>query len=171
MYKAALVFGRAEGVWGEIEEAKRLYAFDLTVAVGSAGVDYPGHIDCWVTYHANKFPQWVQKRETRKRPAAGALWTARSGLRYKPTLHVNKVDGCEGADSGLIGVVVAMRMARKVVLAGIPMDPERGQYDSPGSYWDEGLRHRDTWLKFLPEMRGRVTSMSGWTKEILNGGQ
>jgi len=169
MFDHALVFGRADGVWAEIEAAKRQHVFDVVVAVGSVGIDYPGHIDCWVTYHANRFPQWVKKREAKQRPPAKQYWTARSTLKYKPIFRINQIE-CYGGDSGLIGTLVALRLARRVTLAGIPMDPERGQYDSAESRWDEALNHRAAWERHLPELKGRVTSMSGWTKQLLNGG-
>lgn len=165
MYEHALVFGRASGVWEEIKAAKKLFQFDLIVAVGSVGIYYPESIHCWVSYHANRFPEWISLRTRAGHPPADSFWTSRSGLRYKPVIKMQHVE-CYGADSGLIGVVVALQQAKHVVLAGIPLEPERGQFDTPAR-WDEALNHRKHWQKRLPELQDKVFSMSGWTQQLL----
>lgn len=169
--KTALVFGRANGVWGEIAHTLEIAgSFDEVFAVGSAGVDYPGPFKHWVTFHPSSFPIWIEKRSFKGYPPATYYWTnarprkmTQSGWPI-PLQFVS----CQGGSSGLVAVHVALDEceADRVVLAGIPMDPERGQYDS-NVPWDEALKHRGAWEMAVDKLRGRVKSMSGWTQQLL----
>lgn len=68
--------------------------------------------------------------------------------------------------SGLYAVGLALFLgAERVVLAGCPMD-------TGTHYYDTGVLnplddHRNVWRDMLPTLRGRVTSLSGWTRELL----
>jgi hypothetical protein len=58
-----------------------------------------------------------------------------------------------------------LRGAERIVLAGCPID-------DTGHYWDakRPLQYdgfRGAWLRALPQIKGRVFSMSGWTRELL----
>lgn len=168
MHECALVFGRAVGVWDEVKAAKRLCNFDLVIAVGSAGVDYPTHIDHWVTFHVDLFRHWCELRAKAGRSRVESFWTA--NYRGSP-LHPNynwplkRVD-CNGGSSGLIGTMVGLKLAKRVVIAGIPMDPNRNQYDK-NAPWTEAMKHRKAWETYLPQLKDRVRSMSGWTQTLL----
>lgn len=166
----ALVIGAAGGVWEEIEAAKQLCQFDVIVAVKRIGYDYPHHIDHWVSFHAALFPDWIALRRRKGYPDVPYYWTStyRGNARYGNEAYGVKLNliKCEGGSSGLIGAMVGLRYAHRVVLAAIPMDPERGHYNKEGS-WREAVKHRKSWEDALPELQGRVRSMSGWTKELL----
>lgn len=163
----ALVFGRAVGVWDEMVQAQAFASFDTIIGVGSASADYPGHLDCIVSFHVELIGTWVALRHKRGYPPARRLVTCqRRGLRmyYKDIETVQ----CEGGSSGLIATFAGLDLykADHVVLAGVPMDPDKGQYDTK-QRWREAIKHRTAWNTNLPKLQGKVKSMSGWTQQLL----
>lgn len=170
--RRALVFGRAKGVWDEVEAAKLLCSYDYVIAVGSAGLDYSGHIDCWVTYHASLFPDWAKRRERKGFNQARLFVSVGSPPRYRRGLEVFPVTyvRCQGGSSGLIATIAALDVfkAERVVLAGIPMEADRGQYDT-NAPWREANKHRAAWEAHTERLLGKVRSMSGWTQKLLGG--
>lgn len=178
--KTALIFGRAVGVWDEIDAALRLGSYDHVIGIGSAAVDYPGEFDCWVSFHANMFSHWIEKRGRRGFPAAKRFFSnTHKGMpvparlarpEFYPGLAVEYVF-CEGGSSGLIAVMAALKKlkAERVVLAGVPMDIERAGYDRVDTPWAEAIMHRQGWTMVEAELQGSVRSMSGWTQKFLGG--
>lgn len=168
-FRTAVIFGRAKGVWDELRAAQQLCDFDLTIAIGSAGVDYPGHIDAWVSFHAELFEFWCVRRARLGYSEVKSFWSnvqpgRRTGVRDK--VPANRVE-CDGGSSGLIGVMVALQLGCKgIVLAGIPMERGRGQYDTEAS-WTDAEQYHEAWIENLAKMRGKVKSMSGWTASLL----
>ena len=70
--------------------------------------------------------------------------------------------------SGLyaVGWILRSRPTALVYLAGVPID------DTPHFYDDKGLgdslsSYQHFWQEALPRLRGKVFSMSGWTRELL----
>jgi hypothetical protein len=170
VYKYALVIGCANGVWDEVEHAKRLYPIDCYIAINHVGVHYE-RVDHWVSFHVELFPHWVGLRKANKLPPVKSFWTSTytgSQLRrsFIEDLEIQRIR-CEGGSSGLIGVMVGLKLAEKVVLVGIPLEPNQDHFHKSGA-WDEALLYRQAWLDYLPQLKGRVRSMSGWTQEILN---
>lgn len=165
----ALVIGAAAGVWEEIEAAKALAQFDIIVAVKRIGIEYPGEIDHWVSFHPEMFTgeDWLNKRRAKGFPYAKNYWASiyKGGIRLNISFPPLQYVKCSGGASGLIGVRVARRFASKVVLAGIPMVAERGHFNKQGP-WKEADTHRDAWVKAI-ELQDHVKSMSGWTAELL----
>lgn len=173
--KRALIFGRAQGVWDEVAAAHKLGAYDFIVGVGSAAVDYPNEIDDWVSFHSTLFPHWLGERAKKGFPPPRRLWSNKyTGShvieRLAPGMPPLSYVWCEGGSSGRIAVEVAQHRlhCERIVLAGIPMDQERGQYDSTKP-WTEAAAHREPWVRDVEKMRGIVRSMSGWTQTLLGG--
>lgn len=166
----ALVFGRAKGVWDEIVDFRRKHARgdEVVIAVGRAGQDYPGRIDHWVSFHAELFDKWTTYRQARGFPNLTMYWTALASGRSRAAecagYKINSVQ-CNGGSSGLIGIRVAQHLGLKVVLCGIPMEPEAAHYDENGQ-WNEALVHQKIWEKHAPELKPWVRSMSGWTQRV-----
>jgi len=168
MLNCALVIGSAGGVWEEVAEAKRLYCFDCIIAINSAGVSYPDAFDHWVSYHIDLFPHWIDLRKKAGYPDVTSFWSSvfrGATIHHKTKFPVQRIP-CNGGSSGLIATLVGLKLCQSVVLTGVPLDPNRAHFDLPGS-WDEAILHRKAWETYLPELKGRVTSMSGWTKELL----
>ncbi len=176
--RRALIFGRAQGVWDEIAEAHKLGAYDFIIGVGSAAVDYPHEFDDWVSFHATLFPHWLVQREHKRLPMPRRLWSSlhhrniQVKERLGPGLPSVTYIHCDGGSSGYIAVEVARtkHLCERIVLCGIPMDPERAQYDSnDGRPWQEALKHRKVWEANAAQMQGIVRSVSGWTQQLLGG--
>jgi hypothetical protein len=101
-------------------------------------------------------------------PFEGLTWCQR----LHPDTHVDVVPARldQSGSSGLFAVRIALDVlkARRVVLAGMPMD------DSPHVY-DAGRRSGPSFVPYRPEWRraardefgGRVRSLSGWTADLL----
>ena len=167
---SALVIGRANGVWQEVNEAVLKFGpFYQTIAINSAGCDCIIPFGHWVSFHADLFPLWITKRKALGKSVEGiTFWTNSHGRKrtsVEKELDVRQVFWTDGGSSGMIAVRVALGLgAERVVLAGVPLDPERGHYNMPGQ-WDEALIHRKAWEKCLIELAPTVRSMSGWTRE------
>jgi hypothetical protein len=72
--------------------------------------------------------------------------------------------------SGLYAVGLAFFMgAQSVKLAGVPMDLSPHFYGDEGSWRADAMGHRKAWVKARDLLYGRVRSMSGWTRDFLNG--
>ena len=56
--------------------------------------------------------------------------------------------------------------AAKVIVAGAPIDDSPHYYPGPGIGHDLAA-YRDPWRQCLDTIRGRVFSLSGWTRELL----
>lgn len=167
----AIVFGRAKGVWDEMAEFRRRFVScgdEVVIAVGKAGQDYPGRIDHWVSFHAELFEKWTTRRRHSNFPCISTYWTALARGRSRAAecngFKINQVV-CEGGSSGLIGVRVAQAIGCKIVLCGIPMEPEAAHYDEANP-WNEALVHRKIWEQHIPELKDVVRSCSGWTQQV-----
>jgi hypothetical protein len=165
----ALIFGRGRGVWDEMVAARQIGYFDIVIAVGKAACDYPGFLDHWVSFHAELFDKWSARRKELFFPMQGiTFWTSRyqgkARAIYANGFKINEVRQ-EGGSSGLIAVKVAQALgARRIVLAGIPMEESFGHYDEVGA-WDEARTHRAIWEKEAHLLQENVRSMSGWTQQ------
>lgn len=168
----AIVFGRAKGVWDEMAEFRRKFApcgHEVVIAVGRAGTEYPGAVDHWVSFHAELFETWTIRRRRLNYPRVDSFWTALAAGRSRAAecegykiQHVT----CDGGSSGLIGVRVGQAVhCKKIILCGIPMNPEAEHTDQAG-LWNEALVHRTKWEKVAPELKPFVRSMSGWTRDL-----
>jgi len=168
----ALIMGRAKSVWDEVKAAQALTTFDYTLVTGPIGVDYPGEIDCWVWFHTELFEDFARRRSKKGHPPAKSYWGSKFRGRVRPhgIIPVKYSSWGGGGSSGLIAVMVALDelvpAADRVVLAGIPLTIEGGQYDSD-KVWHEATKHRHSWDLALPKLMGRVRSFSGWTLKLL----
>lgn len=173
--KRALIFGRSRGVWEDMARAQALGDYDLIIGVGSTGVDYPGKMDVWISFHAVFFDHWSQKRAAKGYPPCQEYWSSTHRGRPVPSRMPapdSKIEVryyyFQGGSSGLVATAIALDPlgCDRVVLAGIPMDPEAGQYDTDQP-WTEALKHRQFWERDKDKLLGKVKSMSGWTREFL----
>lgn len=167
----ALVIGRAAGVWDDVKAAHELIAparFDVVVAVNVSGCDYPGEINHWVTFHVASLDKWVQRRLDKGFPLDYDFWTSPSQKHLqKRTIHPLNFIDIEGGSSGFLATFVALKFAQRVVLAGIPMVQEMGQYDT-NKEWLEAKHYRAAWQVKIDKgvLSGtNVRSLSGWTME------
>src|SRR5690606_41623878 len=75
--------------------------------------------------------------------------------------------------SGLLAMIVALDAlgCHRVALCGVPMDNRPHFRESrvhvPGKPWGAARTHRRAIERVLDRLRGRVRSMSGWTRDVL----
>lgn len=167
----ALILGRAAGVWEEYEAAKQLASFDVLIAINKAGRDCPDPIQHWTSFHPDLFPLWLkQRRELGLPDHAAQLWSGiykghpcGSGKIAFPVKYVES----NGGSSGMLAVDVALTglSVDRAVLCGVPLQ-KTARYDD-ATPWTEGEVYRAAWLEKLEFIKGRVRSMSGWTRDLL----
>ena len=154
-----LVVGSAACVWSDLEKFGDQAA--SVIAVNRMIVDYPGKLWGAASFHEDLAAAW--KRES-QRPVTLYCPTAANGVEVVVP-HGN--DRWHGT-SALYAVQIALEFGKadRVVLAGCPLD------DSDHIYQTSNLReyleeYRAGWVAMLPVIRGIVTSLSGWTRELL----
>lgn len=146
-------------MWDDLNEAPEA---DLTVAVNRAAISYDGWIDHWVTLHPEKFAYW--KRLRGSRDSQPILWSRR-----EPNLVDRIVSHSWGGGSGLLAVRVAVEhlQADRVILCGMPLDG--GPHAGEQTPWKDFDLFRPDFKKAANHLRGKVVSMSGWTRELFGG--
>lgn len=166
--KLAFVVGGAQCVWNDLTHVRNLVAEpDIVVAVNDVGTVYPFPLDHWVSYHTSLLVKWVDKRRRNGFPDAKCLWTG--AARPSNSDRNIKVFRESGGSSGYLGTRVALAHAEKVILVGVPLDPEMPHFNDShsGKPWKDGKTYFDRWKDKAPELRGRVRSMSGMTRALL----
>lgn len=162
--KSALLLGGARCLHADMAGALELFTPTLIIACNHAGRDHPGHVDHWVSIHVEQFPRWMKEREALGHAPAGQLWTGghRSAI---PGLDVNRAPNW-GGSSGLVMVTAGLALeCERMVLCGVPLDPEEAHYDDAERWRDAG-NYRRGWTTHADEMNS-VRSCSGWTRKLL----
>ena len=159
----AAVLGGASGVWSDLAALTQIAAPGLVVACNDAGTVYPGRLDGWVTLHAEKLTGWMDRRPAKDFRA----FTIKGHWDHSGGVEI--VRERWAGSSGLYGVQIALEVlgASRVVLCGVPLDPEKGHYFAPGDPWPEAELYRAGFRAALPVIRDQVRSMSGYTRELL----
>lgn len=167
MSSPVLILGSAASLWWDLAELGDWPG--SVMAVNRAGVSYPGRIDHWVSLHPEQLGGFMAERDGFGRAIDCTTWCQRG----HPETRVDVVPQaiCCSGSSGLYAVRIALRIlkARRVVLAGMPMD------DSPHFYDAVGRRSGPSFVPYRPEWRraardefaDRVRSLSGWTSGLL----
>ncbi|MBI9080838.1 MAG: hypothetical protein JEY79_14005 [Pseudodesulfovibrio sp.] len=131
------------------------------MAVNKAGTRLAREIAWWVTYHPVTMlsEAWTDTRYQMGGNNDFTLITHRNNVyfdrRYE---HVEIFQGpSQTGSSTLLGVLFGLDHGyRRIIVAGAPLD---GDYST----------FRDGWIQSSGKLKGRVTSMSGWTKDFLEG--
>lgn len=171
--RRAVVVGRARGALEEYAAACSLCSFDYVLVVGAMLTCFPHRVDHAVSFHVELFDMWAGERARAGLPPAGCYWGARyrgrclgqDATRAAPLRYAD----CVGGSSGFLaaeGVALGALGAEKVVLAGVPMLASAAHEGDPAS-WDEADVYWATWEEHLPQLLGRVRSMSGRTRDVL----
>lgn len=176
---AALVLGGAACVWEDVRQLREMVTgapvpgptgsgTDIewpgpVIAVNDVGSVYLGRIDHWVSLHPWKFATWRPRRSAIGGNENYLTWT-QQGERGMPCDRYCDQRGA--GSSGLLAVRVAEKLgATRIVLCGVPMDPQAHYFDS--APWMEVSRYKAAWEMYAPELREHVRSMSGWTRNLL----
>lgn len=150
-----LVVGSAECVWDDLRHAPE----DIggVIAVNSMIRDYPNPLMIFgASVHFEKARQF-----------------RRDGIPMVCPALQDGVDICydqqpfRRGTSALYAVGFALLIgARQVILAGAPLD-ESPHYNEARNLDAELSCYRDPWQECLKTLRGRVFSLSGWTRDLL----
>lgn len=154
----AVVIGGAACVWDDL---RALGPFEgLVIVVNDMLHSYPHRVDHMATLHPDKLPYWQEKRPG---PKDYETWST------KPHPRVDhRIPNWAAGSSGMLAVVVALDHLKcdEVILCGVPLDPAQSHFFDKKA-WTAAVHHRKAWTKNLDRMRGRVFSVSGWTRELL----
>jgi len=160
----AVVVGGAAAALDELDAARGLCAASgevpTIIAVNDQIARFPDEIIA-VTLHYDRLLYWIKDRAARGYPAPVETWAWWRPPRM-PGLVTHVTAQWDGS-SGLHGVAVALQRGHaKVILAGVPMDAGAGHIAREGP-WVDCERYRKGWIERMPQLIGRVRSMSGWT--------
>lgn len=155
----ALVIGGASCLWDDLAAVGTWDG--MVVACNDAGAVYPHRIDHFATLHPEKLDGWRAERERRGGNLDFTTWSRRN-----PELVDRILEGWSSGSSGMLAVGVALAVgAERVVLCGVPMQATPHFFDP--APWEGVQHHAGAWEARVDELRGRVFSLSGWTRELL----
>lgn len=168
--KLAIILGGAKNVFDDLSKVEALgvdIGSTAIIATNHAGRDWPGPLLAWASFHAELFPSWLAVRRAEGMPEPDTLWTTDRPLGPIPiSIPITGVENWKGS-SGLLAVTVGLHMGfDRLILCGVPMDPDEEHYDRAGRWTDAG-NYRGAWLARRDDMAGKVRSASGWTRTIL----
>jgi len=136
------------------------------MVINDMGTRYSGRVDYWVTLHSEKLNNWRSQRNSN--------WNQNYITIGYPGAKKTELDIVDGGDhwggsSGLYAVKHGLKMGfEHIVLCGVPMDSRPNLFRPNESEWKQAKAFQEGWVTRMPEMIGKVFSMSGWTKEMLN---
>lgn len=165
----ALILGGAECVYEDLQLAIKDFGQpDVVVAVKDIWIEYP-KVDHVATFHIDRIPRELIRRRALGYADPKVIWTYK-GVREPRGIgiEVRKMH-MRGGSSGLLGAFVALQVADRGVLAGIPMNPGMRHYHNRkgGKAWGEARIYTPHWEHNLHFLTDRIKSMSGWTREKL----
>jgi hypothetical protein len=163
-----IALGGARGVWDELREAQALFPDADIGAVNDSGADYRGHLKLFATLHPEKFERWQRFRERKgfNTDYVAVSHKAWAGVRVDLVKQF-LWSGCSGL---YLCQIAAMEFGyQQIILCGMPLTAEPHYFDTEA--WTQATRLRAGWKEAAqqPELKDRIKSMSGWTREYLGG--
>ena len=158
----ALVLGCATSVWEDAEKALTLCKPSCVIVINDMIARWPTPAQHAVTFHPEKMDAWCSARTVAGYPQIETYWS------YKPAKGVDRVVRKPGyGSSGLFAARIATEQLKcAVVLAGVPISREAAHIGNPGKPWTQDKSFQGAWRRQV-ELRSKVRSMSGWTRELL----
>ena len=178
----ALILGSAACLDADLEAffALPVRAF-IVVACNDAGWRWPGTLHHWFTLHPERFSEWEPRRAALGHPPGYVRWTVHAN--ESAGGPVDRTMACEtpgmrgDGTSGLSAAWLGWKLVGRGVLCGVPLDRRPhmpgatalGPFETADAAADEArlARARAVWERDTPLFRGRLRSMSGWTRELL----
>lgn len=162
----AVCLGGSLSVWSDLEKAEALLGDRprIMVAANFAGIDYPGHLDCWCSLHPELMGGWLNARKRMGRNTDCRMF----GREAFP--GVVAVPERWRGSSGLYMAQIALSHlgASGAILCGVPIDEDAGHIRQPGP-WLRTEVYRKGFLEARKVIGGQVRSMGGWTMNRLGG--
>lgn len=164
--RQAAVLGSAPG---GLEELSKLRGVEEVLAINQAGCRYQGPLTAWGSVHGDEMQTWIEDREDQGLTIPASCFYD-SGKPSHPSMTWYGPPRWPGS-SALYVVQWGLLVARydRLVLCGVHLNGDRrveasGQIiQAPNNY----QMYRDGWRTARKHLDGRVTSMGGWTRELL----
>ena len=153
MHKLCLLLGCASTVWKDAAMAQGMFPDAAVCAVNDIGGYWPWRLDYWVTRHQEILDPLMELRKHRYYNTDYASCSKTSGF---------------GGGSGAEAVVYLLPRAETILLCGMPLDATPRFTSSPfipdidHTMYREGFRQ----ITSIYNLKGRVFSISGWTREF-----
>lgn len=162
-----LVLGGGANVWKDVATARTLGEFVGCVACNDAGVDWPEHLDAFVSLHPPKVQAWRNRREAKGHPPAKVYIANAQDVGVDRVEPYRWPEMKTSGSSGLYATKIALELGfDRVVLCGVPLTNEAHYFDSKA--WKQANSFKEAWLAVKDaRLLGRVKSFSGWTAEQL----
>ena len=170
MVSICIVLGSARCVWDDyLEAVNNCHEPFEVMCINDIIMHFPGNVKHAYSNDAQMLPKWEAARRPGY-PRVGHLHS-NNGAGGSVNERVKIWDWVHG-NSGVNAVLTALALGyRRVIVCGIPLD-NTGHYFSP--HWGvsgyDNEASLDEWRKHAVEWGNSVISMSGNTREILNGG-
>lgn len=169
----AVVMGCGWTIWDDLANVKDLDKIGV-IAINNMILHHKGRVHHGVSMHPEEPPLWRALRPYYKGESS---WVhCHSYQKHgKPGLVENDyiwgtLEGGMGGTSGILAPLIGLALGYdEIILAGVPLDGGGHFYDKPGTtlniFNSQHIKYE--WEKAKPYFAGRVTSLSGWTKDFL----
>jgi hypothetical protein len=165
MAKHLIICGSAECLFDDLcrlNELLRPLKISPDVAcINYTALYYPYFFQHWISYHPEIF-------DTLRKYVKGSPKTW-APYKTEKTDSVVRFEGFKGTDGGLYATLIGLATGHeKIILCGIPLDNSRKFYDPYGAacqFSSDNIQQE--WQKHLNDLKDKVRSMSGNTKQML----
>jgi hypothetical protein len=165
--------GCGHTIWADLDRISRLKHMGV-VAVNNMILHYKDRVHHGVSMHPEEPNLWRALRPMYRCEESHVTTHSyrrheKKGL-YSECDYLWDIEGSKGGTSSILATMIALALGYdRVILAGVPLDNGGHFYDPPGTNcrFDsdflkmEWVKASETWF------RGRVRSMSGWTRTLL----
>jgi hypothetical protein len=165
-----IVLGSAPDWEDDLAKARKLVPDWPVVAINGVATLYLEHIVMWCSIHGRDLMKWAPMRAER---GGNTDYLGYGNFSDKEEcgdfIRWNRPN--LGGSSGLFAVDIALESGfEKVILCGVPLEGQQRVCSADGSPVEAVCAYesyRKGWERKLPDIKDRVRSMSGWTKELL----
>lgn len=162
-----IIVGGARCVWDDYMRVIEKGFDGSAMAVNDVGMYFDKPINHWVSVHAGFLCFWAALRKGHRNDQF-STHTNESFPGIDMAWDIQPTGWTSGMFAAQVGVALGYD---KIVLCGLPQD-DTGRFCDPP--WAGGGEHADknskkgfrTIVEQTPELKARVRSMSGWTKEV-----
>lgn len=169
-----LIMGSAPCFWDDLAAYESLGLDHDRMAINLVGILYEGRYEHWASIHMDRpifNPKHLRNSSVMKAVPEDL---------FPPFLMHGLLDAQDFAygwdlpktgTSSRFGVEVGLRLGYdEIVLAGVPLNDDGYFYGPTNPQMDFGNPYmHKCWEEVSQDWGGRVTSMSGWTRELLGG--
>lgn len=169
MSDVAVICGGAEGIFSEIELARKLCeqadALANFFVINDLIAIFSGQCRA-VTLHPDKLLTWLAVRRAENLPPPDSVWAHRKNALVTHTAVQFGSGGAESGSSALFACKIAREQGfDKILLCGAPMDTQAKHFMRHRP-WAACDSFRDAWKTHQVLFAPYARSFSGWTAEL-----